>query len=100
VTVTKTTDDPLKPTVVKGERLKVDLTTGISQVEAAEPASPQRPPPPPIVSSSSAAAPSVTPQERVDACPPGRTCILLHPKQVKDKAIDVLKKKAPGFAVP
>jgi hypothetical protein len=46
------------------------------------------------------AAPQPTPQERVEACPPGRTCILLHPKQVKDKAIDVLKKKAPGVATP
>ena len=100
VTVTRTGDDPLKPDVVRGERLRVDLTTGISQVEAAEPASPQRPPPPPAVSSSSAAASSATPQEKVDACPPGRTCILLHPKQVKEKAIDVLKKRAPGINVP
>jgi lipopolysaccharide export system protein LptA len=100
VTVTRTTDDPLKPDVVRGERLKVDLTTGISQVEAAEPASPQRPPPPPVVSSGPAGTPAPTPQERVDACPAGRTCILLHPKHVKDKAMDVLKKKAPGVNVP
>jgi lipopolysaccharide export system protein LptA len=100
VTVTRVTDDPLKPTVVRGERLKVNLATGISQVEAAEPASPQRPPPLPVVSSSSGEASAATPQEKVDACPPGRTCILLHPKQVKEKAIDVLKKKAPGVNVP
>lgn len=99
VTVTRATDDPLKPDVIKGERLKMDLTTGISQVEAVEPAPPPRPPPP-VASSGSPGTPGPTPQERVDACPPGRTCILLHPKQVKDKAIDVLKKKAPGINVP
>jgi hypothetical protein len=32
----------------------------------------------------------------MDACPPGRICTLLHPKMVKDKAIELLKKKAPG----
>jgi hypothetical protein len=53
----------------------------------------------PATSSSVATSPA-TPQERVEACPPGRTCILLHPKQVKEKAIDVLKKKAPGVGIP
>ncbi len=99
VIVTKATDDPLKPDVVRGERLKVDLTTGISQVEAAESPSPQRPPPLPVVSGPPG-TPAPTPQERVNDCPPGRTCILLHPKQVKDKALEVLKKKAPGVTVP
>jgi lipopolysaccharide transport protein LptA len=100
VTVTRFTDDPLKPTVVRGERLKVDLATGISQFEAAEPAPPQRPPPPPVASSNSPETPAPTPQEKVDACGAGRTCVLLYPKQVKEKAIDVLKKRAPGIAVP
>ena len=98
VTVTRVTDDPLKPTVVRGERLKVDLATGISQFEAAEPSTPQRPPPPPVAKSPETPAP--TPQERVDACGPGRTCVLLYPKQVKEKAIDLLKKKKPGVVVP
>jgi LPS export ABC transporter protein LptC len=98
VTVTRATDDPLKPTVVKGDRLKVDLATGISQFEADEPATPQRPPPPPVVSSTSPETPAPTPQERVDGCRPGRTCVLLHPKQVKKKAIDILEKKAPAAA--
>ena len=100
VMVTRVTDDPLKPTVVRGERLKVDLATGISQVEAAEPATPQRPPPPPAASSGVVESSPATAQEKIDACPPGRTCILLHPKQFKEKAVDVLKKKAPGLTVP
>jgi lipopolysaccharide export system protein LptA len=101
VTVTKATDDPLKPDVVRGERLRVDLTTGISQVEAAQAATPPRPPPPPpAVSPDSAATPAPTPQEKMDACPPGRTCILLHPKQVKDRALEVVKKKAPAANAP
>jgi lipopolysaccharide export system protein LptA len=99
VTVTRVTDDPLKPTVVRGERLKVDLATGISQFEAAEPATPQRPPPPPV-SANSPETPAPTPQERVDACGPGRTCVLLYPKQIKEKAIDLLKKKKPGVNLP
>jgi len=100
VTVTKATDDPLKPDVVRGERLRVDLTTGISQVEAAQVAMPPRPPPPPAASSDSSSTPAPTPQEKMEACPPGRTCILLHPKQVKDRALEVVKKKAPAANVP
>jgi lipopolysaccharide export system protein LptA len=100
VIVTRTGKDPAKPDVVKGERLNMDLTTGISQVEAAEPAAPQRPPPPPVVSASSPETPQPTPQERVDGCPPGRTCLLLHPQQAKERAKDVLKKKVPGINVP
>lgn len=101
VTVTKATDDPLKPDVVRGERLRVDLTTGISQVEAAQAAMPPRPPPPPPAASpNSPATPAPTPQEKMEACPPGRTCILLHPKQVKDRALEVVKKKAPAANVP
>jgi lipopolysaccharide transport protein LptA/LPS export ABC transporter protein LptC len=103
VMVTRVTDDPLKPDVVKGDRLKVDLTTGISQFEAAQPALPQRPPPPPPPSpatSDAVAAPAPTPKEKVDACPPGRTCVLLQPKSLKEKAVDALKKKVPGINVP
>jgi lipopolysaccharide export system protein LptA len=105
VTVTRDTDDPLKRDVIIGERIRMDLTTGISHVESETPATPVPPrmPPPaakgPATSSSVATSPA-TPQERVEACPPGRTCILLHPKQVKEKAIDVLKKKAPGVGIP
>jgi LPS export ABC transporter protein LptC len=100
VTVTRAGEDPLKPDVVRGERLKVNLTTGVSQVEAAEPGAPQRPPPPPAVSSNSPDAPSPTPQEKVNDCPPGRTCILFHPKQAEKRGIDVIKKKAPAVNVP
>ena len=105
VLVTRSTEDPLKNDVISGERIRMDLITGISHVESETPATPVPPrmPPPvakgPATSSSVATSPA-TPQERVEACPPGRTCILLHPKQVKEKAIDVLKKKAPGLGTP
>jgi lipopolysaccharide transport protein LptA len=94
VTVTRATADPEKPDVVRGERLKVDLTTGISQVEAEVPAPlPPRPARAPAVSGSPVATSGATPAEKIQACPPGRTCILLHPKQAKDRAMDVLHKK-------
>jgi lipopolysaccharide transport protein LptA len=101
VIVTRATDDPLKPDVVKGERLKVDLTTGISQVEADTEAPSQRPPPvrAPAISASAPADSAATPAQKVQACPPGRTCILLHPKQVREKAMDVLKKRVPSVNV-
>jgi lipopolysaccharide export system protein LptA len=106
VTVTRPTADPSKTDVISGERIRMDLTTGISHVESETPATPVPPRMPPAAakgpatSSSGVATSQPTPQERVEACPPGRTCILLHPKQVKEKAIDVLKKKAPGLGTP
>jgi hypothetical protein len=30
-------------------------------------------------------------------CAPGKACGLIYPNQVKDKALDILKKKAPGL---
>jgi LPS export ABC transporter protein LptC/lipopolysaccharide transport protein LptA len=101
ITVTRPTDDPLKLDVIKGELLRVDLTTGISQVEAsaAAPTPPQGAPAAtkgPATSGSPVATSGATPAERIEACPPGRTCILLHPKQLKEKAMDTLKKRAPS----
>jgi lipopolysaccharide export system protein LptA len=98
VTITRPTDDPLKKDIVQGELLKVDLTTGVYHVEAgAQP--PPSPPkmPPPATSSSPPATSAPTAAEKMEACPPGRICTLLHPKMVKDKAIELLKKKAPGI---
>jgi lipopolysaccharide transport protein LptA len=96
VVITKHGEDPAKLDVIRGDRLKVDLTTGISQLES-EPQTPAQSPRGPAVSSSGPAAASPSPAERVEGCPPGKQCVLIYPKQVKDRAIDVLKKKAPGF---
>jgi lipopolysaccharide export system protein LptA len=98
VVVTKQGEDPLKPTVIKGDRLKVDLTTGIYQVESEVQAPPLVPPlttKAPALSASSPTTTSPTPAERVEGCPPGKQCVLLYPNQVKDKAVDAIKKKAP-----
>jgi LPS export ABC transporter protein LptC len=99
VTVTRATSDPLKPNVVVGERLRVDLTTGISQFEAEGP--PPLPTLPPVAktpatSGSGVATSGATPAEKVQACAPGRTCLLIYPNQIKDRAVDALKKKLPA----
>jgi lipopolysaccharide transport protein LptA len=97
VTITRPTEDPLKKDIVQGELLKVDLTTGVYHVEAGSQPAPSPPKmPPPATSSSPPATSAPTAAEKMDACPPGRICTLLHPKMVKDKAIELLKKKAPA----
>jgi len=101
VFVSKRTDDPLKSDVIKGDRLKIDLTTGISHVESeAQAIVPPRKAPPldktPATSSSPPATSAPSPAEKVEACPPGKQCALLYPKQVRDKALERLKKKAPA----
>jgi lipopolysaccharide transport protein LptA len=103
VVVTRRTNDPLKSDVIRGDRLKIDLTTGISQVESEAQAMipPHKMSDPgakaPAMSSSPPATSPATPAEKVEGCPPGKTCLLLYPKQVKDKALDRLKKVAPGI---
>jgi lipopolysaccharide export system protein LptA len=101
VIVTKQGDDPLKPDVIKGDRLKIDLTSGISHLESDPQAltanKANAPAPPPAVSSSAPATSAATPAEKLEGCPPGKQCLLLYPKQVKEKAIELLKRKAPGL---
>jgi lipopolysaccharide export system protein LptA len=85
VTMTKLVPDPKDSTkqtvdVVAGERLRLDLTTGVYQVEAD---------PTPLVAAPKPDAGPVT--SPVTGCPPGRICGLLNP----NKAVDTLKKKAP-----
>src|SRR5262249_20060221 len=103
VVATRPTEDPLKKDIIKGDRLRIDLTTGVSHVES-DPATvvpPPKGPPPsvvktPALSSSPPATAAPTPTEKVEACPPGRQCLLLFPKKVQEKALDLMKKKAPG----
>jgi lipopolysaccharide export system protein LptA len=113
VTVTKPGGDPTKTNVFTGPTLKIDLTTGVSWFEsdpnapAASP--PQQPkatvyPPQPNGPATSASPPATSAADpgKVDgrACAPGKACAMFYPdqasKQVKDKALDLLKKKAPA----
>jgi lipopolysaccharide export system protein LptA len=68
--------------MAEGPRLKIDLTTGMYrfELEGGTPVAPKAP-----------AAPSSTPEEG-RTCPPGKQCMLFYPKDVKDKAHDLLKK--------
>lgn len=82
--------------VVQGQRLKIDLTTGMYRFEldersaAAAQAAARVPPPP---------AKSANPDPLANrACPPGRQCVLFYPKQVEDKAKELLQKKPQGPA--
>ena len=76
-----------------GPLLKIDLTTGLYRFEAEggdTPAAVLKPPSAPTTSSTSSSGP--------DACPPGRQCAILYPKDAKDKAKDLLKKAPAGDA--
>jgi lipopolysaccharide export system protein LptA len=98
-----------KMNLVIGERLRMDLTTGIYHVEA-EPA-PSAPTAGVIApkadaaggkgalkatSSSAPTTAGATPEDKARACAPGKTCILVFPeKKIRKKAMETLKKKAP-----
>ena len=69
--------------IAEGPRLKIDLTTGMYRFEL-EGGNPQAPSPPAAAASPADAANR--------SCPPGKQCMLFYPKDVKDKAHDLLKK--------
>jgi lipopolysaccharide export system protein LptA len=104
VTVTRPTNDPLRLDTITGDRLKVDLTTGVYQLESDPQATSPLPKVPPqalpaktpAVSASPPATEPATLEEKVKACAPGRQCALIFPQQMKDKAIEALKKKTPA----
>jgi lipopolysaccharide transport protein LptA len=111
VFVTKPGNDPRDPqkqkiTVLEAPRLKIDLTTGVYWMEA-NPSSAMAPPPhaekgpkgPALSSSSPATAPDGTTRAEGRPCAPGKVCGLIYPNQVRDKALDALKKKAPAVDV-
>jgi lipopolysaccharide export system protein LptA len=106
VFVTKPANDPQNPqkqrtTVLEAPRLKIDLTTGVYLMES-NPSSAVRAvidkKGPAAVSSSppTSSSPDTTKAEG-RTCAPGKACGLIYPNQVKDKALDILKKKAPGL---
>lgn len=91
--------------VVQGQRLKIDLTTGMYRFEideksaAAAQAAAQLPPPPKPIDPKAGASKGETPDPLVNrACPPGRQCVLFYPKQAEEKAKELVKK--PPVAVP
>jgi lipopolysaccharide transport protein LptA len=90
--------------VVQGQRLKIDLTTGMYRFEideksaAAAQAAAQLPPPPKPADPKAGAAKGEAQDPLVNrACPPGRQCVLFYPKQAEEKAKDLVK-KPPGAA--
>jgi LPS export ABC transporter protein LptC/lipopolysaccharide transport protein LptA len=80
--------------IAEGPRLKIDLTTGMYRFEVdSEAAAADRKggePPPPAIAPAVPSAP-VKAEDRT--CPPGKQCMLFYPKDVKDKAKELLKKK-------
>jgi lipopolysaccharide transport protein LptA len=107
VFVTKPGSDPRDPTkqrvtVLEAPRLKIDLTTGIYWMEA-DP-SPAKAPPahakgPALSSNPPTTSSDGTTKAEGRPCAPGKVCGLIYPSQVRDKALDVLKKKAPAADV-
>jgi hypothetical protein len=69
--------------VAQGQRLKIDLTTGMYRFEQEqEPAVAQAAPA--TIASPPLTAPAANPTER--ACAPGRQCLLVYPKDAMEKA--------------
>lgn len=90
--------------VVQGQRLKIDLTTGMYRFEideksaAAAQAAAQLPPPPKPIDPKTGAGKSDAPDPLTTrACPPGRQCVLFYPKQAEEKAKELVK-RPPGAA--
>jgi LPS export ABC transporter protein LptC len=70
--------------VAEGQRLKIDLTTGMYRFEL-ESGGEAAPATAPLLPSSPG-----KPEDRT--CPPGKQCMLFYPKDVKEKAKELLKK--------
>jgi lipopolysaccharide transport protein LptA len=102
--IVKDAEDPLKRNIVTGDRLRIDLTTGVYQVESDPGAAVAQPPAAaaaktPATSSGPSASSGTMLEEKFKACPPGRQCGLFFPEKLKQKAIDKLKQRAPGIDV-
>jgi lipopolysaccharide export system protein LptA len=105
VVVTKPGNDPRDPTkqkitVLEAPRLKIDMTTGVYWMEA-DPTRTVGPPPDMTKGPATSSSPPTTSSDDATKaegrpCAPGKVCGLIYPNQVKDKALDALKKKAPA----
>jgi lipopolysaccharide export system protein LptA len=92
VTVDKIVPHPTKAgekavDVVTGDRLRLDLTTGVFQFESDPDKAVSAVAPP------KTDGPVTSPRT---GCAEGRTCGVFYPNQIKQKAMDALKKKAPA----
>jgi LPS export ABC transporter protein LptC/lipopolysaccharide transport protein LptA len=91
-------DDPLKRNIVSGDRLRIDLTTGVYQFES-DPAQAAKAnaliaKTPAISASPPAVGPASLQEKMKGGCQPGRQCALFFPQQPKKKAEDAVRKKA------
>jgi len=74
--------------IAEGPLLKIDLTTGMYRFESeGEPA-------PPKGGAAISASPPATSSSSAEgrSCPPGKQCVLIYPKDAKEKAKELLKK--------
>jgi lipopolysaccharide transport protein LptA len=90
--------------VAEGPTLKINLTTGTYRFEG-EADTPAAGKAPPLKTPAISASPPATSSGSANAaegrsCPPGKQCVLIYPKDVKEKAKDALNKNAPGLKVP
>ncbi|MBX9589734.1 MAG: LPS export ABC transporter periplasmic protein LptC [Hyphomonadaceae bacterium] len=78
--------------MAEGPRLKIDLTTGMYrfELEGDAAAAPGRQPG--VAPSAPATSSSLPEAPDARTCPPGKQCMLFYPKEVKDKAKDLLQK--------
>lgn len=88
--------------VAEGPLLKINLTTGTYRFEGEAEGTAKAPA---LKAPSISASPPATSSGSANAaegrsCPPGKQCVLIYPKDVKDKAKDALNKVAPGVKVP
>jgi lipopolysaccharide transport protein LptA len=88
--------------IAEGPTLKINLTTGTYRFEgeAEAPAAVPAVKPPSISASPPATSSSSANTAEGRACPPGKQCVLIYPKDAKEKAQELLKKNAPGLKVP
>jgi lipopolysaccharide export system protein LptA len=91
----KDADDPSKRNLVYGDRLRMDLSTGVYQFESNPEAAAKAQAKGPATSPSPPAASGAAQEDKFRGCAPGRQCGLFYPEQAKKKAIDKLKKKMP-----
>lgn len=83
--------------IAEGPRLKIDLTTGMYRFEVdPEAGTAERKGSDPLPPATGPAVSSAPPKTDERTCPPGKQCMLFYPKDVKDKAKELLKKNTPA----